>query len=216
MITNYFRLKNLIVMNEFNLSHILSSVLGCTFILVRVFFSLRFRKNESSNQKDNSLTLKERNLNFVVRRFLLLPLLIVSIWIYYFSYPFWMNIFQLFVPETILWIVFFFGIAGTTFLIWVHLSLGKEWSANLMIKNEHTLIKSGPYSKIRHPMYTSLFIIYLSFALLTCNYIIIILTLLAIISLIMRIPKEEEMLISEFGEDYKNYMLSTGRFFPKL
>jgi protein-S-isoprenylcysteine O-methyltransferase Ste14 len=112
--------------------------------------------------------------------------------------------------------VFFFGIVGTTFLIWVNLSLGKEWSANLMIKNEHKLIKSGPYSKIRHPMYTSLFIIYLSFALLTCNYIIIILTLLAIISLIIRIPKEEKMLISEFGEDYKNYMLSTGRFFPKL
>jgi len=108
------------------------------------------------------------------------------------------------------------GFLGIGFLIWVHICLGKEWYANLKLRNAHSLIKSGPYSKIRHPMYTALFIIYLSIALISTNLIIIILMVLTIISIIIRLPKEEEMLIFEFGDEYKNYMNNTGRFFPKI
>ncbi len=65
-------------------------------------------------------------------------------------------------------------------------------------------------------MYTALFIIYLSMALISTNILLIILIISAIISIIIRLPEEEEMLISEFGDDYKNYMKNTGRFFPKF
>ena len=126
-----------------------------------------------------------------------------------------MQVFIIPLSETILWIMTVIGFAGIAFLIWVHLCLGKEWYANLKLRSDHLLIKSGPYSKITHPMYTALFIIYLSMAFISANFLIIILVLFTIISLIIRLP-EEELLISEFGDDYRNYMKNTGRFFPKF
>jgi protein-S-isoprenylcysteine O-methyltransferase Ste14 len=54
-----------------------------------------------------------------------------------------------------------------------------------------------------------------SLALLTANWIFVILTVVTIAGLVARVPKEEQMMIQEFGEEYKAYVQKTGRFFPK-
>lgn len=203
-------------MNQLTLSSILFDVLIIAFIAVRIFFTIRFRKAEGSSQKDNKKDAREGKINFMVRRFVLLPLIIVTVSIYYAFNPSWMQIFIIPFTEIVLCIVAFIGLTGILFLIWVHICLGKEWYANLKFRNDHSLIKSGPYTKIRHPMYTALITIYLSMALISANVLIIILIILIIISIIIRLPKEEEMLISEFGDDYRDYMKNTGRFFPKI
>jgi protein-S-isoprenylcysteine O-methyltransferase Ste14 len=203
-------------MRIFILSRTLFYVLTILFILVRVFFSIKYRKAENPDNKGNKPGTLEGKLNFFIRRFVIIPLLMVTIWDYYTFNPSWMNIFILPIPKTILWIITAIGITGVAFLIWVHICLGKEWYANLKFRRGHKLIKRGPYSKIRHPMYTALFTIYLSIALVSVNLLIIILIILAIISIIIRLPEEEEMLITEFGDDYTNYIKETGRFFPKL
>jgi protein-S-isoprenylcysteine O-methyltransferase Ste14 len=203
-------------MNNFILSRNLFGVIGYTFIIIRVYFTIRTRNTRSSGPKEKVPASREGKLNFTLRRFVILPLIIVTICLYYSVKPFWMRFFILSLPEAILWIGTVFGLIGNAFLLLVHLYLGKEWSANLQLREHRTLIKSGPYSKIRHPMYTSLFIIYLSLALVSDNIIIIILTILAIISLVVRLPEEEELLISQFGNEYKDYMQNTSRFFPKL
>lgn len=115
-----------------------------------------------------------------------------------------------------MWIGAILGLCGIAFLIWVHACLGKEWSVNLQLNDDHRLIRSGPYSRIRHPMYTALFSVYLGLGLISSNYVIIILMIIAIISLAIRIPKEENMLIEKFGDEYKTYMENTGKLFPKL
>jgi protein-S-isoprenylcysteine O-methyltransferase Ste14 len=53
-------------------------------------------------------------------------------------------------------------------------------------------------------------------SLLTANWIFVAVSVLAIIGLIVRIPKEEQMMIEAFGDAYKAYMRRTGRFFPKV
>jgi protein-S-isoprenylcysteine O-methyltransferase Ste14 len=203
-------------MNRFTLSKILLDVLIIMFIAVRVFFTIRFRKAEGSSQKDNKKDAREGKLNFMIRRYVLLPLLIATICIYYALNPTWMQIFIIPYTEIFLWIITLIGLTGILFLIWVHICLGKEWYANLKFRNNHSLIKSGPYSKIRHPMYTALFIIYLSMGLMSANLLIIFLIILIIISIVIRIPKEEEMLIAEFGNEYRDYMKNASRFFPKI
>jgi protein-S-isoprenylcysteine O-methyltransferase Ste14 len=37
-----------------------------------------------------------------------------------------------------------------------------------------------------------------------------------LILLVVRTAKEEQMLIDRFGDDYRRYMVTTGRFFPRL
>jgi protein-S-isoprenylcysteine O-methyltransferase Ste14 len=54
-----------------------------------------------------------------------------------------------------------------------------------------------------------------SLALVTANWFFIVFAIAIIAGLCTRVPKEEEMMIKGFGEEYKAYMQRTGRFFPK-
>jgi len=54
-----------------------------------------------------------------------------------------------------------------------------------------------------------------SIALVTGNWVFVLLAVAVIAGLAARVPKEEQMMIEEFGEEYKAYMQRTGRFFPK-
>jgi protein-S-isoprenylcysteine O-methyltransferase Ste14 len=52
--------------------------------------------------------------------------------------------------------------------------------------------------------------------LLTANWIFVGLAVLSIGGLVWRVPKEEQMMLEAFGDEYKAYMQRTGRFFPRL
>ena len=52
-------------------------------------------------------------------------------------------------------------------------------------------------------------------ALVTANWVFVVLAVAIIAGLFARVPKEEQMMIEEFGEEYKAYKQKTGRFFPK-
>lgn len=45
-------------------------------------------------------------------------------------------------------------VAGLAFAIWARLCLGPNWSGIVTIKQDHELIRSGPYARLRHPIYT--------------------------------------------------------------
>ena len=203
-------------MDPYTLSRTLSGLVCCSFIIVRLYFTFRYRDKSDPDKKINAQADHEGKLSYVIRRLIILPLLLIVTWLYYVLNPSWMKIFILPFPESILYGITLIGFIGIAFLIWVHIYLGKEWSAALQIKEGHQLITSGPYSKIRHPMYTALFSVYLCFALVSMNLLIILFTILAITSLALRVSKEEEVLISEFGDRYRNYMEHTGRYFPKF
>ena len=80
---------------------------------------------------------------------------------------------------------------------------------------EHHLVTTGPYARVRHPLYSAMVGIGISFALVTGNWVFVLLAALVIAGLVARVPREERMMIKEFGEEYKAYMQRTGRFFPK-
>ena len=113
------------------------------------------------------------------------------------------------------------GIALSLFSLWlfrwVHKTLGRNWSPVLEIRKDHSLVTSGPYSRIRHPMYTQIWIWVFAQAMITANIIV---GLAGIISwgilYFIRVPKEEEMMKKEFGKEYEEYMKRTGRVLPKL
>ncbi len=103
-------------------------------------------------------------------------------------------------------------------LLWrSHKDLGKNFSLTTETKEEQTLVTTGVYKKIRHPMYTAHLIWAIAQAMLLQNWIagptFLITNLLLYIR---RIPREEEMMIKEFGNEYLNYMKKTGRLVPKI
>lgn len=75
----------------------------------------------------------------------------------------------------------------------------------------------GVYRLVRHPMYTSFFISGLGQALLLANWIAGPAALLAVALLvIVRVPHEEQMMVAQFGNDYRDYVRRTGGILPRF
>lgn len=46
--------------------------------------------------------------------------------------------------------------AGFLLAIWARVHLGRNWSSHVVVKEDHALVRTGPYRAIRHPIYTGL------------------------------------------------------------
>lgn len=115
----------------------------------------------------------------------------------------------------------FLFLVVTVLNIWlfakVHRDLGGNWSPILEVKDGHHLVKTGIYQKIRHPMYAHLWIWVIAQGFLLANWLVLLYGIAAWgLLYLIRVPREEEMLIAEFGDEYRNYMKITGRVVPKF
>jgi protein-S-isoprenylcysteine O-methyltransferase Ste14 len=119
-------------------------------------------------------------------------------------------------PEFVRWIGVVLVLANVLLLGWIHQVLDRQYSPCLQIKESHNLITEGPYSKVRHPMYTVLSMFSLGVALVTANFLIIGFALLIFPPFFFVAKKEEKMLLETFGDEYSEYMERTGRFFPRI
>lgn len=108
--------------------------------------------------------------------------------------------------------------AGALLLLWrSHADLGRNWSATLQIRQEHTLITNGVYRYMRHPMYAAHLLWAIAQGLLLQNWLAGWIFLIAFIPMyLVRAPKEEQMMLDNFGEEYRNYISRTGRIIPRL
>jgi protein-S-isoprenylcysteine O-methyltransferase Ste14 len=102
-------------------------------------------------------------------------------------------------------------------MAWVHQSLSKYFSGKLEIRDDHQLVKTGPYRWVRHPMYTAVIALFIAVFLLTANWFIGLGGLFMVAAVIIaRTPREEAMLIETFGEAYREYMRETPRYLPRI
>lgn len=75
---------------------------------------------------------------------------------------------------------------------------------------------SGPYRFVRHPLYFAGFVAVTGDSLMTANWYLLGTGAVVLALLVLRTKKQEENLVARFGDDYRGYMRSTGRFFPRL
>lgn len=119
------------------------------------------------------------------------------------------------VPLGVLGIILF---ASGTILLWrSHADLGGSWTPVIELKEEHRLVTSGVYSRIRHPMYAAHWLWALAQPFLIQNWLVGLATLIFLLPLyVERVPREERMMKERFGEEYEAYMKRTGRMLPRL
>lgn len=116
------------------------------------------------------------------------------------------------------------GLAGAAlfavavWLLWrSHADLGRSWSPSLEIVEQHSLVTEGVFRYIRHPMYAAHLLWAIAQILILQNWIAGWCFLAAQIPLLVyRIPREEEMMLAHFGEEYRQYMDRSGRIVPPL
>jgi protein-S-isoprenylcysteine O-methyltransferase Ste14 len=127
----------------------------------------------------------------------------------------WMRTIEFALPAWLRWAGFVLGLVSLVAWTWVQVELGKHWSAQLQLREEHHLVTSGPYARIRHPMYTAMFGWAIALALVTANWVFVFLVAFTVVGMVSRTPKEEQMMIEQFGDEYRTYIQRTGRFFPR-
>ena len=109
-------------------------------------------------------------------------------------------------------------LAGALLVFWrAHADLGLNWSPSLEIREKHELITRGIYGVIRHPMYASQWLWVIAQPLLLQNWVAGWLNLLVfILFYLLRVKAEEQLMLEQFGEQYRSYMQKVGVVFPKL
>jgi protein-S-isoprenylcysteine O-methyltransferase Ste14 len=187
-------------------------VLVAGVIVIRIIFTLRVRRAGERVMPDQQAIEHEGRGMFVIR--VVLFFLILGWLVIYAIYPGWMELFAIPFPSWLRWVGFILGLASLSFWFWTQLELGKQWSPQLQVREEHHLVTTGPYSRIRHPLYTAMIGYGISIGLITANWVFVILVLAMIVGIFARVPKEEQMMIEEFGDEYQAYMHKTGRFLP--
>ena len=107
------------------------------------------------------------------------------------------------------------GFLGSILLIWTLRHLGKNLTDTVVTRRAHTLVQSGPYRWVRHPFYDAVALLILAVFLIASNAYFLVMGIAVLTLLWVRTRKEEELLLARFGNQYRAYMIRTGRFFPR-
>jgi protein-S-isoprenylcysteine O-methyltransferase Ste14 len=114
----------------------------------------------------------------------------------------------------------FTGLALTWFgiglAIWARYHLGQYWSARVSIKRGHELIRTGPYARIRHPIYSGLLLASIGTALVIDKWRCVAGILLILVAFALKARKEENLLEQQFGDAFAEHRRHTGFLIPRF
>jgi protein-S-isoprenylcysteine O-methyltransferase Ste14 len=123
-----------------------------------------------------------------------------------------------FIPRTmvitILGVVFTWSGIGLT--IWARYHLAEYWSARVTIKEGHRLIRTGPYTHLRHPIYSGLVLATIGSTLVIDQWRCVLGTCLVLTGYSLKARKEEAMLSQQFGDAFREHQKHTGFLIPRF
>jgi len=106
--------------------------------------------------------------------------------------------------------LFFLGLA---LAIWARLYIGRNWGMPMTRKKEPELVTTGPYHRVRHPIYTGIILALLGTALATTLFGLIAVAVLGAY-FIYSATREESYLAGQFPDTYPAYKRSTKMLVP--
>ena len=168
------------------------------------------KQRKAEKMSESRVTSQEKILLFL----LLIGMLVIPI---IYAASTWLSFANYALPAGARWLGVVI-LAGGIFVFWrAHVDLGLNWSPTLEIREKHELITRGIYGVIRHPMYASQWLWVTAQPLLLQNWIAGWLNLLIfIIFYFLRVKAEEQLMIEQFGDQYRAYMHKVGAVFLKL
>jgi len=184
----------------------------CYFwIALSLYWSLAARRASAAKSAESTAS---RNLHLL----LVNGAFILSFW----PYPGWPNLAApLFVFPRVLPPAPFLPILGVlvqagSFLlaVWARRQLGRNWSGEVTLKVDHELVRSGPYRRIRHPIYTGAIGMYVGPALVSGRLQGTLALVLIAIAYTRKIRMEERVLRDEFGSAYDEYRRESWAVIP--
>jgi len=103
---------------------------------------------------------------------------------------------------------------GLAFAVWARVTLGRNWSGVVTLKEGHELIERGPYRFVRHPIYTGILTMFFATALALGHLAGFAATLLMFASFWIKLRDEEKLMLQQFPGQYAAYRQRTRRIIP--
>jgi protein-S-isoprenylcysteine O-methyltransferase Ste14 len=174
------------------------------FLAYWIFASLRV------NQMQRNEPPAERSLRIIV--------MLVAFLLLWNNYPVFGALNRRFIPWRP-WI-FYAGAAltwaGVAFAIWARYHIGRYWSSTVALRAGHQLIRTGPYARIRHPIYTGMLLALAGTALAVGRYRGIVAVAIVLAGFVRKSRSEEALLAEQFGPEFEEHRKRTGFFLPRL
>ena len=120
-------------------------------------------------------------------------------------------------PDWVFYPGIFLMLLGVLVRQWAIAVLGRFFSLNVRIVEDHKVVDKGPYRWVRHPSYTGVLVTFigLSLAVQSLGALLILLVVFTF-SYGYRMRVEEKTLLAELGDEYAGYMKRTKRILPYL
>jgi protein-S-isoprenylcysteine O-methyltransferase Ste14 len=161
---------------------------------------------------------KTKRRESIVQRLVYILPLAVAFYILYrqdLNYT-WLGAF--FVPHTqsVQWLGVAIMAAGIAIACWARIHLGSNWSGVVTLKENHELIRTGPYRNIRHPIYTGILLTFFGNVIQLGQVRGLIALAVMWASFYIKARREESFLGQEFGPGFDEHRRHTGMFLPKF
>jgi protein-S-isoprenylcysteine O-methyltransferase Ste14 len=131
--------------------------------------------------------------------------------------PVWLSWLDVrFLPQTtvVYWLGLMTVLVGLSFAVWARVHLGRNWSGRVTVKEDHELIRTGPYAIVRHPIYTGMLCAILGTAIAFGEWRGLIAFGILAASLMLKLRMEERFMSETFGEQYARYRTEVPALIP--
>jgi protein-S-isoprenylcysteine O-methyltransferase Ste14 len=108
------------------------------------------------------------------------------------------------------------GLIGAVLLVWASVVLDRFMMHEAAIREDHSLIESGPYGFVRHPVCTGYLALLLGSGVASLNGYVLLLWPVSLLGILIQAASEEQLLAARFGRDYERYLRRTGRLVPRF
>jgi protein-S-isoprenylcysteine O-methyltransferase Ste14 len=114
------------------------------------------------------------------------------------------------------WMAIALAAAGAGLAVWARLSLGTNWSARVTIKQQHELVRTGPYALVRHPIYSGLLVMVLGTAVDIGEVRGFVALALAFTGWFLKSRTEDAFMEQHFGGEYVQYKQQVKGLIPGI
>ncbi len=121
------------------------------------------------------------------------------------------------IGESVSWFGLLIILAGIAVRWWALAVLGKYFTVDVSLRDDHKMVTAGPYRRVRHPLYAGSLLSFLGLGLIFQNPLA---TMVIVVPMFMafsyRIKIEERALIDRFGDEYLHYRQTTNSLLPGI
>jgi protein-S-isoprenylcysteine O-methyltransferase Ste14 len=121
-----------------------------------------------------------------------------------------------FLPQTMIthWLGLLMVVLGLAFAVWARVHLGRNWSGTVTVKENHELIRTGPYGLVRHPIYTGLLFATLGTAVAFGEWRGLLAFGFLAVAFLFKLRREEGFMTESFPDDYPRYRAEVPALIP--